>query len=91
MPLSTRRSFTHGTPRGLFGSIGLMVAHSLSVSSYRMIRSSVLKSWNHTSGVGVKADRGRAPPRRKLRLSSSRTQTGPATLLLCDYGRRRAG
>jgi hypothetical protein len=27
MPLSTRRSFTRGTPRGLFGSIGLMAAH----------------------------------------------------------------
>jgi hypothetical protein len=25
MPLRTRRSFTRGTPRGLFGSIGLMV------------------------------------------------------------------
>jgi hypothetical protein len=28
MPLSTRRSFTRRTPRGLFGSIGLMAAHS---------------------------------------------------------------
>jgi hypothetical protein len=28
MPLSTRRSFTRGTPRGLFGRNGLMVAHS---------------------------------------------------------------
>ncbi len=28
MPLRTRRSFTRGTPRGLFGSIGLMEAHS---------------------------------------------------------------
>ena|SRR5271170_4134994 len=33
MPLSTRRSFTRGTPRGLFGSSGLMAAHSPSVSS----------------------------------------------------------
>jgi hypothetical protein len=28
MPLRTRRSFTRGTPRGLFGSIGLMAVHS---------------------------------------------------------------
>ena len=28
-----RRSFTRGTPRGLFGSIGLMAVHSSSVSS----------------------------------------------------------
>src|SRR5262245_10801921 len=27
------RSFTRGTPRGLFGSIGLMAVHSTSVSS----------------------------------------------------------
>src|SRR5262245_50848724 len=40
MPLRTRRSFTRGTPRGLLGSIGLMAAHSWSVSSWRMIRSS---------------------------------------------------
>jgi len=33
MPFRTRRSFTRGTPRGLFGSIGLMAAHSWSVSS----------------------------------------------------------
>ncbi len=33
MPLRTRRSFTRGTPRGLFGSIGLMASHSLSASS----------------------------------------------------------
>jgi hypothetical protein len=31
--LLRRRSFTLGTPRGLFGSIGLMAAHSSSVSS----------------------------------------------------------
>src|SRR5438552_13450821 len=28
MPLRTRRSLTRGTPCGLFGSIGLMAAHS---------------------------------------------------------------
>ena len=28
MPLRTRRSFTRGTPRGLFGSIGFMAVHS---------------------------------------------------------------
>ena len=33
MPLRTRRSFTRGTPRGLLGSIGLMAAHSWSVSA----------------------------------------------------------
>jgi hypothetical protein len=33
MPLSTRRSFTHRTPRGLLGSIGLMAVHSKSLSS----------------------------------------------------------
>jgi hypothetical protein len=32
MPLRTRRSFTLGTPLGLFGSIGLMAVHSWSVS-----------------------------------------------------------
>jgi hypothetical protein len=33
MPLRTRRSSTRGTPRALFGNIGLMVDHSYSVSS----------------------------------------------------------
>jgi len=33
MPLRTRRSFTRGTPRGLLGNIGLIVAHSSSLSS----------------------------------------------------------
>jgi hypothetical protein len=28
IPLRTRRSFNRGTPRGLFGSIGLMTDHS---------------------------------------------------------------
>jgi hypothetical protein len=32
MPLRTRRSFTRGTPRDLFGSIGFMAAHSKSAS-----------------------------------------------------------
>ena len=34
MPLRTRRSFTRGTPRGLFGSIGLMAVHSWSVVTH---------------------------------------------------------
>src|SRR5215475_9934846 len=34
IPLRTRRSFTRGTPRGLFGSIGLLAVHSQSASSY---------------------------------------------------------
>jgi hypothetical protein len=29
MPFRTRLSFTRGTPRGLFGSIGLMAVHSV--------------------------------------------------------------
>jgi hypothetical protein len=33
VPLRTRRSFTRGPPRGLFGSIGLMTLHSQSLSS----------------------------------------------------------
>ena len=33
MPFRTRRSSTRGTPRDLFGSIGLMAAHSWSLSS----------------------------------------------------------
>jgi hypothetical protein len=37
MPLRMRRSLTRGTPRGLFGSIGLMAVHS-SESSGRVIR-----------------------------------------------------
>jgi hypothetical protein len=44
-----RRSFTRGTPRGLFGSIGLMAIHSSSVSAYRMIRALALGGWNHDS------------------------------------------
>jgi len=44
MPFRTRRSFTRGTPRGLFGSIGLMAAHSWSVNSGRMIRGSSLSA-----------------------------------------------
>jgi hypothetical protein len=39
LPLRKRRSSTRGTQRGLFGNIGLMAAHSKSVSSERMIRS----------------------------------------------------
>jgi hypothetical protein len=33
MPFRTRLSFTRGTPRGLFGSKGLMAVHSWSASS----------------------------------------------------------
>lgn len=33
MPFRTRRSFTRGAPRGLFGRKGLIAAHSKSVSS----------------------------------------------------------
>jgi hypothetical protein len=33
MPFRTRLSFTRGTPRGLFGSVGLMAVHSWSASS----------------------------------------------------------
>jgi hypothetical protein len=33
MPFRTRLSFTRETPRGLFGSIGLMAIHSWSASS----------------------------------------------------------
>src|SRR5262249_51040910 len=60
MPLRTRRSSMRGTPRGLFGNIGLMAAHSKSVSSYPMIRSSGLEALNHhpadnlnTAGIRV--------------------------------------
>src|SRR3974390_2409567 len=42
MALRTRRSFTRGTPRGLFGRNDLMADHSKSVSSWRMIRGSSL-------------------------------------------------
>ena len=37
MPFSTRRSSTRGTPRGLFGKSGWMIAHSSSLSSCRRI------------------------------------------------------
>ncbi len=33
MPFRTRLSFTRGTPRGLFGSIGLMAVYSWTASS----------------------------------------------------------
>jgi hypothetical protein len=33
MPSRTRRSLTRGTPRGLFGSMGLIADHSFSVNS----------------------------------------------------------
>jgi len=46
-PFRTGRSFTGGMPRGLFGSIGLMAAHSSSVSSSRMIRRSQIWRLNH--------------------------------------------
>jgi hypothetical protein len=46
MPLRTRRSLTRGTPRGLFGSMGLMAIHSSSASSYPMIRAQ-FGSLNH--------------------------------------------
>src|SRR5215204_3742212 len=51
MPLRTRRSFTLGTPRGLFGSIGLMAIHSSLESSYRMIRPPRVRGLNHGSAV----------------------------------------
>ena len=37
MPLSTRRSSTRGTPRGLLGNSGSITLHSKSVRSYRFI------------------------------------------------------
>jgi hypothetical protein len=58
MPFRTGRSFTGGMPRGLFGSIGLMAAHSSSVSSSPMIRSSQLWRLNH----GLMADLIRSGP-----------------------------
>jgi len=35
--ISTRRSSTRGTPRGLLGSSGLITRHSKSVRSYRLM------------------------------------------------------
>jgi hypothetical protein len=40
MPFNTRRSSTRGTPRALFGNIGLMVIHSSSESLWRTIPAS---------------------------------------------------
>src|SRR5476649_564416 len=42
MPLSTRRSSTRGTPRGLFGSNGWITDHSKSVRSKRAISTSTV-------------------------------------------------
>jgi hypothetical protein len=53
MPLTTRRSLTLGTPRGLFGRNGLMAVHSKSVSSYLMIRGPRCGSLNHAN-LGVR-------------------------------------
>jgi hypothetical protein len=53
MRLTTRRSLTLGTPRGLFGSNGLMAIHSKPVSSYLMIRG--LRFWSlNRANLGVR-------------------------------------
>ena len=39
VPFKTVRSSTRGTPRGLFGSNGSIIAHSLSVRSKRPLTS----------------------------------------------------
>lgn len=49
MPLSTRRSSTRGTPRGLFGNNGWIVFHSNSVRSYRAIAKATFGTLNHFS------------------------------------------
>jgi hypothetical protein len=51
--LSTRRSFTRRTRRDLFGSNGLMVAHSESLSSQRTIQRSGLEASNDVSGSAI--------------------------------------
>src|SRR5262249_43966867 len=56
MPLRTRRSFTRGTPRGLFGNIGLMAAHSPSVSSQRMMRSFRFRGLNDVKAALLRHD-----------------------------------
>jgi len=48
IPLSTRRSSTRGTPRGLFGKSGAITPHSKSVRWYAcMIQLPQLGSLNH--------------------------------------------
>src|SRR6202022_2994597 len=52
MPFRTRRSSTRGMPRGLFGGIGLIAAHSASLSSYSVIQAP-FRSLNHASGDAI--------------------------------------
>jgi hypothetical protein len=66
MLLRTRRSSTRETPRGLFGSIGLMTLHSQSVGSYRMIRGSDL-------GAGITSPQTRSGARALLESAAKRT------------------
>jgi hypothetical protein len=40
MPLNMRRSSVRGTPRGSFGNIGLMTAHSISASTFWSLNTS---------------------------------------------------
>jgi hypothetical protein len=47
--LSTRRSLTRATPRGLFGSKGLIKAHSESLKSKRAIVTSRRRKVNQRS------------------------------------------
>jgi hypothetical protein len=52
MPLSTRRSFTRGTPRGLFGRNGLMVA----IDNRRVVTHDSrlrFRSLNHAPSGGI--------------------------------------
>jgi hypothetical protein len=55
IPFNTRRSFTRGTPRGLFGNKGWITDHSKSVKSKRAIsRLPLFGILNHiTARLGI--------------------------------------
>ena len=87
MPFKIRRSSTRATPRGLFGSIGLINAHSASLKSDRAISSSPAGRINHastSSGFNEVASTvlsafPAARPHRSLLIPESTTANLPAT------------
>ena len=62
MPSSTRRSSTRRMPRGLFGNIGLIAAHSCSLNSQAQDQRLRFLSLNDVQGSATNSHRPLAKP-----------------------------
>jgi hypothetical protein len=68
MPLSTRRSFTRGTPRGLFGSIGLMGGPFITAEFVAHDSGLQFRTLNHAPGRIINPARPRSGAANALNL-----------------------